>query len=199
MLHLRKDTQTTSQPPRRGLSIRARLMLLALLAVVPLTLDRVRVLENGRAERIDMARADVVDLTQRAADAQAEVINSTRAILQMAARVYVGMIQDGKDCSSFLGRFASDVPWIKGFSVVGTDGHVTCSTHAAAIGMDVSDRLFIQEAQRNWDFVLSDYALDRAYYEPSVIAAYPALGRSDSDSAIILALSPAPASSATKL
>src|SRR5216684_7926702 len=64
------------------LSIRARLMLLALLAVVPLTLDRVRLLEASRTERLEMASNEAVDLAKRGADAQLEVINSTRAVLQ---------------------------------------------------------------------------------------------------------------------
>ena len=46
------------------LSIRARLMLLALLAVVPLTFDRVRLLEAGRTERIEMTSKDMLDLAR---------------------------------------------------------------------------------------------------------------------------------------
>ena len=162
-------------------------MLLALLAVVPLTLDRVRLLENSRTERIELARADVVDLTRRAAEAQGEVINSTRAILQMVARVYVTLTQSGQDCSAFLARFASDVPWITGLSVVGKDGRIACSTRPGLAGVDMSERPFIQEARRNWDFVLSDYVVERDETTPAVVAAYPALGKDLSDHVIILA------------
>jgi diguanylate cyclase (GGDEF)-like protein len=176
-----------SESTAQGLSIRARLMLLALLAVVPLTLDRVRLLENSRADRIDMARADVIDLTRRAVDAQGEVLDSTRAVLQMLARVHSSMSKIGHDCSSFLTRFASDVPWITRLSVVGIDGRIACSSHPAAIGRDVSHQAFVLEARRNWDFVLSDYELDREDGTAALVAAYPALGKEISDYAIILA------------
>jgi hypothetical protein len=65
-------SKTTS--PR--LSIRARVMLLA---VVPLTLDRVRLLEASRTERIEITSKEVLDLAKRGADAQAEMIDATPA------------------------------------------------------------------------------------------------------------------------
>ena len=69
------------------LSIRARLMLLALLAVVPLTFDRVRLLEAGRTERIEMTSKDMLDLAKRGADAQVEMIDATRSVLAVVAPV----------------------------------------------------------------------------------------------------------------
>ncbi len=186
MFRRRKDSCPVSETPRRGLSIRARLILLALLAVVPLTVDRVRLLENSRSERIELAHADVVDLTRRAADAQSDVVNSTRAILQMVARGYLGMREEGHGCALFLDRYASDVPWIKGFSVIGADGRVTCSTRIGTIGADISDRPYVRQAQRDGTFVLSDYLLDDGD-EPAVVAAYPARRKDGSASATILA------------
>ena len=71
------------------LSIRARLVILALLAVVPLMLDRVRLLEASRAERIDDAATEVLELARRGADGQREIITTVRAMLQVMARAYV--------------------------------------------------------------------------------------------------------------
>lgn len=186
MFRRRNDSCPISEAPRRGLSIRARLILLALLAIVPLTIDRVRLLENSRSERVELAHADVIDLTRRAADAQNDSINSTRAILQMVARGYVGMREEGHGCALFIDRYASDVPWIKGFLVIGADGKVVCSTRIGMIGADFSDRPYVRQAQRDGTFVLSDYVLDDAD-EPAVIAAYPARGKDEAASAIILA------------
>src|SRR5712691_1084438 len=114
---LRANSTNNPAPPR--LSIRARLMLLALLAVVPLTLDRVRLLESSRTERLEMASREVVDLARRGADAQVQIINSTRAVLQVVARAYITLAHDGQNCTKFLAGFAVDVPWIKGLSAVG--------------------------------------------------------------------------------
>ncbi len=183
----RLSPHSTPMHSKPRLSIRARLMLLALLAVIPLMLDRVRLLETTRSERIDTAYAEVVDFAKRGAEAQLEVINSTRALLQVVARAYITLTLRGQSCTSFLAGFATDVPWIKGLSIVGPDGRITCSTRPYAVGLDVSDREHIQTARRTREFVLSDYLIERTNNQPSIIAAYPTLGTDDSVNAIILA------------
>jgi diguanylate cyclase (GGDEF)-like protein len=169
------------------LSIRARLMLLALLAVVPLTLDRVRLLEGSRAERLDMASAEALDLAKRGANAQVEMINSTRAVLEVVARAYITMARSGQDCSKFLNGFAVDVPWIRGLSVVGPDDRILCSTRSMSVGLNVGDRQYVQDARKSWGFVLSDYLIERTTNQPAVMAAYPTLGKDESINAIIVA------------
>ena len=177
----------TSKRSATGLSIRARLMLLALLAVVPLMLDRVRQLETSRTERIEMAYGEVVDLANRSADAQLEIINATRALLQVVARTFVAMTSADQNCPTFLAGLATDVSWIRGFSVVGENGRIVCSTRRNAIGLDVSDRDYIQAARQSGDFVLSDYLVERVDHRPAIIAAYPVLGKNESVNMVILA------------
>jgi diguanylate cyclase (GGDEF)-like protein len=174
-----------SAAPR--LSIRARLILLALLAVVPLTLDRVRLLESSRTERLETASSDAVDLAKRGANAQVEMISSTRAVLEVMARAYITLAHSGQDCSKFLAGFAVDVPWIRALSVVGSNDRILCSTRDHAVGLDVSDRQYIQDARRSWGFVLSDYVIERTTNQPAVIAAFPTLAKDETVDAIILA------------
>jgi diguanylate cyclase (GGDEF)-like protein len=179
----RHMVKTTS--PR--LSIRARVMLLALLAVVPLTLDRVRLLEGSRTERIEMTSKEVLDLAKRGAGAQVEMIDATRAVLAVVARTYATLARGGQDCAAFLAGFAIDVPWIRTLSVVGPDDRIICSTRPRAVGLDVSDRPYIQDARRSWGFVLSDYLIERTTNQPAVMAAYPTLGKDENVNAIIVA------------
>ena len=169
------------------LSIRARLMLLALLAVVPLTLDRVRLLESSRTERLDMAAAEALELAKRGATAQVEMINSTRAVLEVVARAYITLARNGQDCTEFLAGFAIDVPWIRALSVIGPNDRIVCSTRNNAVGLNVGDRQYIQDARKSWGFVLSDYLIERTTNQPAVMAAYPTLGKDDSVNAIIVA------------
>src|SRR5262249_60330957 len=79
------------KPGTRFLSIRGRLVLLALLIVVPLMVDRVRLLEASRTERIALTASEVLDLTRRGAEGQREIITTVRAMLQVTARAYVAM------------------------------------------------------------------------------------------------------------
>jgi hypothetical protein len=64
------------------LSIRGRLVLLALLIVVPLMVDRVRLVENSRNERIALTASEVLELTRRGAEGQREIITTVRSMLQ---------------------------------------------------------------------------------------------------------------------
>jgi diguanylate cyclase (GGDEF)-like protein len=169
------------------LSIRARLMLLALLAVVPLTLDRVRLLEASRTERTEMAASEALDLAKRGAAAQIEMINSTRAVLEVVARGYITLARSGQSCDQFLAGFTIDVPWIRALSVVGPDDRIVCSTRDNAVGINVGDRPYVQEARRSWGFVLSDYLVERSTNQPAVVAAYPTMGKDESVDAIIVA------------
>lgn len=183
----RVSTNRTSKHSSTGLSIRARLMLLALLAIVPLMLDRVRQLETSRAERIEMAYGEVVDLAKHGADAQLEIINATRALLQVVARAFVAVTQANQTCTTFLAGLATDVSWIKDFSIVGENGRIVCSTQGNAVGLDVSDRDYVRAARQSRDLVLSDNAVERTDHQPAIIAAYPVLGKDESVNAIILA------------
>jgi len=187
---MHRDKMPADGSKRRAgprMSIRARLMLLALLAVVPLTLDRVRLLESSRTERIDMASAEALDLAKRGATAQVEMINSTRAVLEVVARAYITMARTGQDCTNLLTGFAVDVPWIRGLSVIGPNDRILCSTRPQSVGLNVSDRKYIQDARNSWSFVLSDYLIERTTNQPAVMAAYPTLGKDDSINAIIVA------------
>ena len=73
----RRGPQNKAEPP--FLSIRGRLVVLALLIVVPLMVDRVRLLEASRSERIASTATEVLDLTRRGAEGQREIITTVRA------------------------------------------------------------------------------------------------------------------------
>ena len=173
--------------PRRRVSVRTRIMLLALLLIVPPMIDRVRLLENTRTERFARAVEEVADLAQRGTEAQSEIINSTRALLQLVARAYAALAASGQSCTALLSGFATDVPWIRNLSVVGSDDRISCSTRPSSVGVDLSDRDYIRQARRSSDFVLSEYLIERVDNQPAMIAAYPASGKDGSVDAIILA------------
>ena len=163
-------------PPRRRkplLSIRARLIVVALVAIAPLMIDRVRSLERGRVDRAELARTEVIDLARGGAAAQREVIYALRAMLQVVARVYSKMPPGQLDCSQMLFDLTGNAPWIYGTAVVGTDGRITCATDTRAIGLNLGDRPYFQRMLRSRDFVLSDYLIGRLHHVPGVAAIYP--------------------------
>lgn len=187
MATIQQRPSSTRRRAKPRLSIRARLMLLALLAVVPLVVDRVHLTESNRAERVRTTYSEVITLAQRARDAQVETIDSTRALLQVAARAYMAADARGGECATFLWGFVSDAPWITSLSVVGADGRIACSTRRQAVGLDLSDRDYIKEVQRTRHYVLSDYLLERSYEKSTVLMAFPIVRPGSADTAVLLA------------
>ena len=171
---------------RRILSIRARLMVLTLLAIAPVMFERVHTLEAARAERTERANAEVIDLARRGAEAQQEIIYSVRGLLQMVARVYDRMPFEQNGCNQYVTNLVGNIPWIVGLSIAGTDGRIICSTTAQAIGVNVSERTQFRLALQSRDFALSDYMIGLIHQAPSLVAGFPVIAEDGSVTAIVL-------------
>ena len=181
----RKPSSWRSKPI---LSIRARLLVLALLAIAPLVFDRVHGLEVARGHRVDRARAEVIELARRGTESQREIIYSVRALLQIVARAYAKLPLEAANCNQYLTALTGNVPWIRGLSVAGADGRITCSTESDVVGLNVSDRPHFQNALHSRDFALSDYLVNRVHQWPSLIATFPVIGDDDAVDGVVLAV-----------
>ncbi|HTZ03328.1 MAG TPA: diguanylate cyclase [Xanthobacteraceae bacterium] len=170
------------------MGIRARLIVLALLATAPLMVERVRGLEQARASLTERAHVEVAELVRRGAEAQKDIIYSVRAVAQIVARVYARLPADAGSCNRMLANMTSKIPWIRDVSIAGTDGRIACSTEPLAVGLNVSDRPHFQKALRSREFELSDYLINRINQVPSIVATYPAITEDGAIKGIVLAV-----------
>jgi len=186
-----QNTLNAARKPSRGgkptLSIRTRLIVLALLAVAPLMFERIHAIEGARAERTAHAHAQVIELARRGADAQDQIIVSVRALLQIVARVYAGTPFDRDQCDQYLASIAGNIAGIGALSVADTDGRIACSTRAEAIGLNVGDRPHFQQALLSRKFALSDYLITRLDGPPTIIASLPAIKADGTVAGVVLA------------
>jgi len=173
-------------PMRPTLSIRARLMALAAIVLVPLMADRIRAIETDRTERTNTANQQVLTLVRQAVEAHREIIISARAFLHSAARTYATTATTRESCDRFLADLAGQVPWIKILSVADPQGRVLCSSRPEAVGLDISGRLYVQEAMRTGQYVLSDYAAGRLNTTPMTVAVYPQRARNGGIEALLV-------------
>lgn len=155
------------------LGIRARLVLLALILVVPLMIDRVRVLEDTRSKQVAQAANELSELAKHTADSQREIISTVQAVLKSSAYIYAAASQQGRGCAIMRASLRVDLPWIRSLSILGTDGKIVCSTSPSIVGLDLSDRQYFKHAREFHEFVLSDYIFSRAANLPTIMAAYP--------------------------
>jgi diguanylate cyclase (GGDEF)-like protein len=147
-------------------------MLLAVIVLVPLLIDRARMINTDQAERIEAANQQVLALARQGAEAQREAVISARAFLQAAAHAQATFAGSPHACDGFLADMAAHVSW-KTFSVATPDGRVVCASPPEAVGFDISDRIYFQQALRTGTYVVSDYAVGRLNAEPMMVAVFP--------------------------
>ena len=170
------------------LSIRARLIVLALLAIAPLLLERVHGLEQARIERLDRAHNEVKELAWRGVEAQREIVYSVRALVQIVSRVYAKTPLVAPACNQYLTDLTANIPWIRDVSIASLDGRIKCSTEPVAVGINVSDRPHFQQALKSREFELSTYLINHLHQAPSVVATYPIIADDGSPSGVVLAV-----------
>ena len=168
------------------LGIRARLALLALILVAPLMLDRARSLEDTRSKQLALASAEFSNLAKHSADAQREVISSVETVLKSAAYIRASAGGISRSCDILRASLPASLPWIRSLFIVGKDGRVQCSTNNKYVGLDLSDRDYLQKARDTRDFVLSDFLFSRPNNRPMVMAAYPVSAMSDEAESVVL-------------
>ncbi len=168
------------------LSIRARLILLALIAVVPLLLGRVQSLEAQRAERIRAAQAEAMELARRGAESHAETIKSARAVLQVMVRSDMTTQGLAGHCQP-LSEAASGVPWLRSLHLTLADGRIVCSSLPRLRDIDISDRAYFRKTVASRSFALSDYLIGRLRNQPTIMATQPLLAADGSIQGILVA------------
>jgi diguanylate cyclase (GGDEF)-like protein len=169
------------------LGIRARLALLAVILVAPLMLERARSLEDARARQIAAAAEEFSSLAKHSADTEREVISSVETVLRSAAYIRATSGGIAKSCDMLRASLPRNLPWIRNILIVGGDGRVQCSTSNTSVGVDLSDRAYLQQARATKDFVFSDFIFARQSRVPVVMAAYPVAALNNESDAVVLA------------
>lgn len=158
---------------KRLFGIRGRLVLVALILVIPLMLERARSLEDARAKQIAAISSEYKTLADHTIDAQRQVISSVEAVLKSSSYVYALGTEVSQPCMVMRASFRVELPWIRSLSVVDRAGRIQCSTLPGMTGLDLGDRQYLKKVQVARSLVLSDYIFSRATHQPTIMAAYP--------------------------
>jgi hypothetical protein len=162
--------------PRRTLSVRVRLMIMAVLVVLPVLAERVHNEQIDRNDRVEAAYKQALNLARQGAATQNEILVSLRGILQSVASARSTFKFSNADCDQFLAKIAKPIPWIQAPSVADLRGRVICSSFPDAIGLDISKRPHFTGAVATREFVLSDYLFGSRAKIPIMTGALPQIG-----------------------
>lgn len=178
----------TDASARPAASIRRRLLILAMAAIVPLALERIYSIETERLSDIEDARQHALLVARQGAEKQNESIAAARSVLQLIARTYPKYIASKVPCDEFLKTMLVSAFGVKTLSIVSPEGKVVCSASPETIGLDVSDRPYFQQVRNEGGFALSDYALGRRIKGPTIFIAYAERSANEPVDAVFTAL-----------
>jgi diguanylate cyclase (GGDEF)-like protein len=170
--------------------VRARLVIVSLVLVVPLLVDRIHILEDSRESQVKAATAELASVARRGAQAQREMVRMVEGMLRTSAAIYVHADQLGRPCALLETGLKVSVHGVGNISVVNKDGRVICSSLPVLVGVDITDRPYFHDALARRQMVLSDYLVGKANGNPLMVAAFPtSIVNKDVEAVIVTSIS----------
>ena len=158
------------------LSLRVRMLLLVLLAVVPaLGLVLYSGLE-ARYQEGARAREQVLQLVQRISRDQEQAIKETRQLLITLAQLPAARERDAEACSRILGGISRLHVRYANLGAIRPDGSVFCSAVRVSASPNARDSGWFQQALRTRDFSVSQFHFGGITGRAVLTMAYPVLG-----------------------
>jgi PAS domain S-box-containing protein len=152
-------------------SLRSRIMVLVLVAVVPaFVLVFLAGIEHRRlaAER---AREEAMRVARLAASQEEQLLDNVRQLFAVLARLRPVHEDDPKSCSALLADFLAVSPFLSNISGVKPTGDVFCSAVPLTRPINVADRDYYRRAVQTDRFIVGEYAIPRLTGQASLFVA----------------------------
>ncbi|HET7738735.1 MAG TPA: ATP-binding protein [Tepidiformaceae bacterium] len=158
------------------MSIRSRLLLLALFAtVLPALFETARFIHE-RQDAIDTDTEQLVSIAQAEADDLSHRIQGTEQLLYGLAQAPALTSGDRAACSAFLSEVRERYPQYTGILTITPEGHLFCDSLKSGRELDLNDRAYFQMAKATRDAVVLEPVFGRLTGVPVLQIAFPARG-----------------------
>ena len=161
--------------PIVSFSLRGRLLLLVLLAVIPaFGLIFYEAWEERLRAAAD-AKEKALNLTRSVLQEQRQFVGKTRRFLTHLAQLPEIKSADPTVCSAFVaGRLAESSEYAN-LGVISSDGNLICSALPFKGPINVSDRLYFRRTVETQDFSIGEYQIGRVTKKATLNFGYPVL------------------------
>lgn len=170
-----------------SLSLRARLLLLVLFAVIPAFVLIGYTVINQRQQTVAQAEQHAMNLTQLVVKEQQQLITSTRQLLGVLSRLPEVASGSAAACSQLLAQLRKFQPYYANFAVATPEGQVYCSALPITKPVNIADLSFYRRLMKTHDFSIGDYQVGRITGVRAINFAYPILGADKTVRAIVFA------------
>jgi signal transduction histidine kinase len=168
-------------------SLRARLLILVCLAVIPALGLILFTAADQRQVASEKAQADAQWLVQLIAADQERLIAETRQLLLTLAYLPAIQSQDPSACNALFARLHIQYPQYSNLAVISPAGDLTCSAVPHPSPVSLADEPYIQRAIEERIFSVGDYQIDEISKQPTINFAYPVQDESFQVKAVVVA------------
>jgi PAS domain S-box-containing protein len=169
---------------KRQFGLRARLIAIVMLAVVPAALLIARNASVEHEALLQAQRDDNTRLVRLVSMQQARLFEGSQHLLLALSRTDAVRRDDPASCGRYLADLVSRYSWYSLFGVATPDGRVVCHSREALPNIGIADRPYFQRALHTRDFAVGEHQIGRSTGQSSFSVAYPVL----SDSGQVLAV-----------
>ena len=165
-------------------SVRARLALVIVLAVVPVA--GLLVYEAGERRRSELLEAER-DAARVVVTTHDAIVAQARQLLATIARIPAVRARDTGGCDRMLAEIRSANPRYANLGAVTPDGAVFCSALPLAAPLNLADRDYVARALATREFAAGGYQIGRITGRPGVNFGMPALDDRGAVAAVVFA------------
>ena len=168
-------------------SLRARLMLLVFVAVIPAWGLMLYTASEQRQKAIAEIQKNVLRLAESAAREEEQLFQGTRQILIALTNFIRKPGRDPSGCRTFCAELLRQFNRYANLGAVKPDGDVFCSAIFFDKTTNAAERSWFQRAVQNRDFAVGDYYVDRITEKPVLVLAYPSINPEGKIEAVVFA------------
>lgn len=154
-------------------SLRVRLLLLVLLAVLPTLLLILATNLEERRTAVQRVREDTVRVLHLTTSQHERFIEGARQLLVALAQLPVVRDRNESACSSLFGDFLKQYPFYANLGAANLEGNVFCSGLRLAQPLNLAEHAFFQRTLQNRGLAIGDYQIGNVTGKASLDFGYP--------------------------
>jgi signal transduction histidine kinase len=167
------------------MTLRVRLLLLVLFAILPAFLLLIRSGLEQRRLATESAQKDALQMAQIASAAHDAIVEGAQQFLTALAQL--PQIQDPESCTILLSRLARQYPNYSSLAVADVNGDVYCSSIPGSGPVNVSDRFYFHSVLTTKRFSAGLYTVDRISQVSVVPFAHPVFNDEGQVTGVVIA------------
>jgi signal transduction histidine kinase len=172
---------------KRWASLRLRLWLLVLLAIIPALILMLYTAAEQRHHAVRDVQDQALRMVQIVSSDHERLIEGTRHLLSVLAHVPDVRDRGLDTCSQFLSRLLEDNPHYAFFGLANRAGDIVCSAVPPDEPVNVADRAYFVGAMMARDFAIGEFQIGRITGKASITFGYPIFDGDGRVQAVVIA------------